>query len=74
MSEPTYTVCAGSGKRRYADELAARIVLNRVHYLAETSKERRRARKHEREVYLCPDCAGFHLTSGLTREIRKVPR
>jgi hypothetical protein len=72
VTEPTFTICTVSGKRRYADELDARIVLSRISYRTETSKERRRARKHEREVYLCPDCGGFHLTSGLTREIRKV--
>jgi hypothetical protein len=69
MTEPTFTICESSGKRRYLDELDARIVLSRVAYLAVASKQR----KHEREVYQCLECGGgWHLTSVLTREIREV--
>ena len=69
MTEPTFTICETSGKRRYADELDARIVLSRVSYLAVASKRR----KHEREAYRCLECGGgWHLTSGLTREIREA--
>lgn len=41
-----------SGKRRLKDELAAKLAL------ASTRRKDRR----ERRYYLCPRCAGYHLT------------
>lgn len=48
-----------SGKRRYLDEHEARCEL----VGAFIGRNRGHAERRECRVYLCPRCAGFHLTS-----------
>lgn len=45
-------------KRRYRDELDAKIALSVI-----DMRSRRRKRAGERRAYLCPLCGGWHLTS-----------
>jgi hypothetical protein len=58
MAERGRRTCTTSRKRRYRDELAAKIALSDI-------ARRRRTRRHREEVraYLCPDCGGYHLTA-----------
>lgn len=49
--------CAVTSKRRYRDEIGARLAL------AKTQSARAKGDRFETRVYRCPACRGWHLTS-----------
>jgi hypothetical protein len=55
-----------TGKVRYADERAARVELVGL----VISRNRGDARRHERRVYQCPRCFGWHTTSKPKKPLR----
>lgn len=46
------------GKRRYKDEIAAKLALATVQHTDGSGRP-----KLERRAYRCPKCAGWHLTA-----------
>jgi len=55
-ADPTYDICATTGKRRYATKQAARKALHEAEQFARTRDVPCRS-------YQCGDCHGWHLTS-----------
>ena len=55
-ADPTYDICATSGKRRYPDKGSARRVLREAEQFVRTRDVPCRS-------YQCGDCHGWHLTS-----------
>lgn len=58
-----------TGKVKYRNEHDARVGL----VGAVIGKNRGDQRRHERRVYECPHCAGWHLTSAAYRPARSSP-
>ena len=48
----------GCGKKRFRDEIAAKLALSSI-----GRKTHERREKTERRAYRCPKCRGWHLTS-----------
>ena len=57
------TRCKATGKRRFRDEIAAKLAL----------AEMQRAGRDEKRCYFCPSCRGWHVTSEPLKE-RKDPK
>jgi hypothetical protein len=55
-ADPTFDICASTGKRRYSTRAGARLALNQVQQFG------RRAELPCR-TYECEFCGGWHLTS-----------
>lgn len=51
-----------TGKIRYRDKVAALVALSKID-LRSRRKGGKSRPKHERTVYRCTQCAGFHLSS-----------
>lgn len=67
----TKGLCRVSGKRRYASETAAKIVLTKLSHLHPALQEP--GRKLPCRVYVCPFCKDWHLTSVPLRHPHPVP-
>ena len=50
----------GCTKRRFRDELAAKMALADIH---RNKRGPERREKYEQRCYPCPNCRGWHLTS-----------